>query len=149
MPDGGARKPVDLLTPIAAAARAVSAMRIRRPPPHALGIAVTVDVRGQDPAMAFVDRVADGLTYEVCAERPHAEALFLQQSPHRFAYPGSATALSTSKWSPQQASSSPSYPQVATLGTSSASGRSAHWPVNSVTGRPKQPSSMIVVARRC
>ena len=32
--------------------------------------------------MAVVDRVADGLTHEMRAERPHAKALLLQQAPH-------------------------------------------------------------------
>src|SRR4029078_9923226 len=52
-----------------------------------------------------------------------------------FAYPGSDTARSTSKWSPQHASSRPSKPQAAHLDASSSSGRSAHWPVKRVTGR--------------
>src|SRR4028119_2177028 len=51
--------------------------------------------------------------------------------------PSSASARSTSKWSPQQASSSPSKPQPPHLLASSSSGRSAHCPVNSVTGLAK------------
>src|SRR5262249_39227747 len=38
------------------------------------------------------------------------------------------------KWSPQQASSRPSKPQRPALAASSSRGRSAHWPVNRVTG---------------
>src|SRR6266446_9739044 len=45
----------------------------------------------------------------------------------------SAAAL-TSKWSPQQASSSPSKPIFLARGASSLRGKSAHWPVNKVTG---------------
>ena len=47
----------------------------------------------------------------------------------------SASALSTSKWSPQQASSSPSYPKETAISHMVPMSRSAHWPVNSVTGR--------------
>ena len=43
-------------------------------------------------------------------------------------------ARSTSKWSPQQASSRPSKPHSAAFAARSSSGRSAHWPVKSVTG---------------
>ena len=45
------------------------------------------------------------------------------------------TAAATSKWSPQQASSTPSYPMLLTSGASFSRGRSAHWPVKRVTGR--------------
>src|SRR2546422_1168366 len=50
-------------------------------------------------------------------------------------YPESTSASSTSKWSPQQASSRPSKPHPPAFAASSSTGRSAHWPVNSVTGR--------------
>src|SRR5689334_9586042 len=50
-------------------------------------------------------------------------------------YDGWASARSTSKWSPQQAISSPSYPLSAASRHTSSNGRSAHWPVNRVTGR--------------
>ena len=43
--------------------------------------------------------------------------------------------MSTSKWSPQQAISRPSYPHSEASRHTSMNGRSAHWPVNSVTGR--------------
>src|SRR5215203_1298692 len=55
--------------------------------------------------------------------------------PHRSStYPWSERALSTSKWSPQHASSSPSKPHSPHLLASSSSVRSAHCPVKSVTG---------------
>src|SRR5215203_80990 len=55
--------------------------------------------------------------------------------PHRSStYPWSDRALSTSKWSPQHASSSPSKPHSPHFLASSSSGRSAHCPVKSVTG---------------
>src|SRR5215212_4179599 len=55
--------------------------------------------------------------------------------PHRSStYPLSERALSTSKWSPQHASSSPSKPHSPHFLASSSSVRSAHCPVNSVTG---------------
>src|SRR5215213_11905730 len=55
--------------------------------------------------------------------------------PHRSStYPWSDRALSTSKWSPQHASSSPSKPHAPHFLASSSSGRSAHCPVKSVTG---------------
>src|SRR5215213_2653131 len=55
--------------------------------------------------------------------------------PHRSStYPLSERALSTSKWSPQQASSSPSKPHSPHFLASSSSVRSAHCPVKSVTG---------------
>src|SRR4030042_6983573 len=46
-----------------------------------------------------------------------------------------SSALSTSKWSPQQASSSPSYPNSTAFLHNVSKGRSAHCPVNKVTGR--------------
>src|SRR5215208_7211531 len=55
--------------------------------------------------------------------------------PHRSStYPWSDRALSTSKWSPQHASSSPSKPHSPHFLARSSSGRSAHCPVKSVTG---------------
>src|SRR5215208_1169419 len=55
--------------------------------------------------------------------------------PHRSStYPLSERALSTSKWSPQHASSSPSKPHSPHFLASSSSVRSAHCPVKSVTG---------------
>src|SRR3954453_7082931 len=47
-------------------------------------------------------------------------------------YDGSASALSTSKWSPQQAGSRPSEQKERGRGQTSSSGRSAHGPVKSV-----------------
>src|SRR5215204_2563698 len=58
-------------------------------------------------------------------------------SVSRFActYPSSSAALATSKWSPEQAISSPSYPHSPASRHISSNGRSAHCPVNKVTGR--------------
>src|SRR5215212_4992369 len=62
--------------------------------------------------------------------------------PHRSStYPWSDRALSTSKWSPQHASSSPSKPHSPHFLASSSSGRSAHCPVKSVTGLATRDSS--------
>src|SRR3954447_9808977 len=57
-------------------------------------------------------------------------------------YRSSARAGSTSKWSPQQASSRPSKPQAPAFAASSVSGRSARWPVNRVTGRAIEARSI-------
>src|SRR3954468_11703272 len=63
-------------------------------------------------------------------------------------YRPSARAASTSKWSPQQASSKPSKPQAPTFAASSLSGRSAHWPVNRVTGRAIEARSIRSTPKR-
>jgi hypothetical protein len=46
---------------------------------HALGVAVAPDVGRQDALVARVDRVADGLTDQVVADRPAAQAMALEQ----------------------------------------------------------------------
>src|SRR4051794_21584683 len=50
-------------------------------------------------------------------------------------YDASDSACATSKWSPHQASSRPSNSHWPTFPASCSSERSAHWPVNNVTGR--------------
>ena len=80
VPHGGPGEPVHLLD----AERGRGARRVRHPLgralPDALGVAVAVDLRGEDAAVPVVDRVADGLADEVRAERPDAEAVLLQQA---------------------------------------------------------------------
>src|ERR1700743_461032 len=65
------------------------------------------------------------------ADRP----LAARMSQRDLTYFGSSRAFSTSKWSPQQASSMPSKPKDLALAQMVSKGRSAHWPVNNVTGR--------------
>ena len=103
--------------------------------PHALRIAVAPDVRRQDraggarrsgrtpPARRGARRARS--SSDGCARASPGSA---GRSP------SSASARSTSKWSPQQASSRPSKPQRPAFSASSSSGRSAHWPVKRVTG---------------
>ncbi len=47
--------------------------------PHAFRVAVAADLGRQDRAVALVDPVADRLADEVRADRPHAEAVALEQ----------------------------------------------------------------------
>src|SRR5258708_99046 len=64
------------------------------------------------------------------AVKPLSERIFQRALQYSF----DSAAASTSKWSPQQASSSPSNPIFFANGARSFKGRSAHWPVNNVTG---------------
>src|SRR5271157_1794981 len=64
------------------------------------------------------------------AVSPLSERIFQRSLQYSF----DSAAASTSKWSPQQASSSPSNPIFFANGARSFKGRSAHWPVNKVTG---------------
>src|SRR5581483_11554913 len=52
---------------------------LRGAPPHTLRLAVAVDLRRQDGAVALVDAVADALADEMRADRPHVEAVTLEQ----------------------------------------------------------------------
>src|SRR5581483_2553189 len=62
--------------------------------------------------------------------------LYLFKMSHRERrYASSSSALSTSKWSPQHASSRPSKPHALAFCASVSSGKSAHCPVKRVTGR--------------
>ena len=128
-------KPFTCVTPKAAAARAVSFIRSAARCLDAVRVAVAPDLGREDRLVARVDRVADRLADEVRAEREAAEVVRSSMLALRLrSSPSSATAWSTSKWSPQQASSRPSKPQRLAFAARSSSGRSAHWPVKSVTG---------------
>ena len=104
---------------------------------HAFRLAVAPDARGQDALVPLVNRViAHALADQMGAD---GEAPSGRTCPAGRASRGRSEsfsrALSTSKWSPQQASSRPSKPQALAFSASVFSGRSAHWPVKRVTGR--------------
>ena len=102
---------------------------------HALGIAVAPHLGRQDALVARVDRVAHRLADEVVADRPAPQAVALQQlAPAGRVLAARPAPRSTSKWSPQHASSRPSKPHDAARAARSSSVRSAHWPVKSVIG---------------
>ena len=106
---------------------------------HAFGIAVAVHLRRQDRAVALVDPVADGLADEVRAERPDAEAVPLEQlapSAHVAAV-GDAPGRPRSGRPSRRARGRRS-PSLRSVAARSSIGRSAHWPVKSVTGRAMQ-----------
>src|SRR6478752_2894303 len=65
----------------------------------------------------------------------HVSPLSCSTSHFSLMYLSDVAASSTEKWSPQQASSTPSYPSRLASGASLARGRSAHWPVKRVTER--------------
>ena len=77
-----------------------------------------------------------------CALTANAFSPCRLRTSHRpLQYPGSLSAAATSKWSPQHASSMPSYPKDLALAQICSNGKSAHWPVKSVTGRAMADSS--------
>ena len=117
---------------------------------HALRVAVAPHVLRQDGLVARVDRVAHGLADQMGADRPAVEAVALEQL---------ALAPRSSRRRPaprRPRSGRPSRPARGrrsptrrTCAASSSSGRSAHWPVNSVTGRAIGPPPGSQVGGRC
>ena len=85
--------------------------------------------------MPRVDAIANGLADEVRAERPAPEPVPIEELPLLAAVGVVRQRAVDLEVVAQQASSSPSNPQPAQAAARSATGRSAHWPVNSVTGR--------------
>jgi hypothetical protein len=75
---------------------------------HALGLAVAPDIGGQDGLVPLVDQIAHGLADEVARDGVAGEAVVRQQLPTFPPVFREVAAASTSKWSPQQASSTPS-----------------------------------------
>ena len=118
--------------------------------PHALRLAVAPDLGRQDRAVARVDRVADGLADEVRADRPARSGGCARAAP-------AARGSSRRRRAPcrprsgrpsrrARARRSPSAPAFA---ASSSSGRSAHWPVKSVTGLAIEGDLMTLRIRAC
>ena len=85
--------------------------------------------------MPLVDPVADRLADEVRPDRPDAEAARFEELAPRRRIPGVRDRLvDLEVVAPASASSSPSKRQALHFAASSSIGRSAHWPVKSVTG---------------
>ncbi len=128
-------KPVTTSTPRAAAARAVSAMRsaARRRTPSGSPSPQTSAGSTARWRASIGSHTAWPTRWVLIAK--HDSPWRSSSSRRPAQYESSASAAATSKWSPQHASSSPSYPHPAAFSASSASGRSAHWPVKSVIGR--------------
>ena len=107
-----------------------------RAAPHALRIAVAVDLGRQDRAVPLVDPVADRLADEVRADRPHAEAVPLEQLAPLLRVAGVGDRLvDLEVVAPARELEAVEAPAARSAGRESSSGRSAHWPVNRVTGR--------------
>src|SRR5215210_5926913 len=127
-------KPLTCVTPKRAAALAVSmtfsAARRRTPSgspsPHTSGGSVAPWRASMGSQTAWPTR------WVLMAQQ--FRPLLRSISQHPSMQPLSEIALSTSKWSPQHASSSPSKPHSPHFLASSSSARSAHCPVKSVTG---------------
>src|SRR5215207_6087639 len=126
-------KPLTCVTPKRAAALAVSitfsAARRRTPSgspsPHTSGGSVAPWRASMGSQTAWPTR------WVLMAQQFRPLLRSISQRPSK--YPLSERALSTSKWSPQHASSSPSKPHSPHFLASSSSVRSAHCPVKSVT----------------
>ena len=129
--------PTTVDTPSRAAVLAAFLTASSSPLSDTFRVAVAPDGAVQDAAVPLVDGVvADGLALQVRRDGEHLQAVAVEDLPAVGDVVRRRPLLrATSRWSPEQAISSPSYPHSEASLATSSNGRSAHWPVNRVIGR--------------
>ena len=135
VPDRGAREAVHLPSRRAARLHVPCPSSARPRAANAFRLAVAVDLGRENRPVTLVDAVADRLADQMCADRENVQMVALQDLLSR---PAVAVVLERlvdlEVVAPTGELETVEAPAAGLRGRSS-SGRSAHWPVNSVTGR--------------